>query len=329
MFPLIRTPKIVRITVRDILVIGIVLIVAFYAIPYIIPLFVPPAPPPPPEDYVGSISFTIYSRDSFITTNPRDVDLVLYRKVGEEYIGVLTGNGTASLTVDDKGRLYLALEDDANYVDVEMTKAGLGGYLEKTEFLDIDVDGYLEVVYTLHFTEENVKAPTGVTPSVNLVLYSFACDTALKFNSPSDITGIGTAPKDVWVNYQWIWGGSNRGIKVLRFYVYTNVTSEDEIRLVRVESVLGIFDRAKITFEGINKRWVIELPIVEANLWRALEVKYKEGMNPNFAYFNLLFRVDFDTSSAIEIKPAQEAIKPDHSTFVIKDPAEPVLLVKA
>jgi len=329
MYPSFRIPKIVRITVRDILVVGIVLILAFYAIPYIIPLFVPPAPPAPPKDYVGSISFTIYERDSFITTNPRDVDLVLYRKVGEEYIGILTGNGTASLTVDDRGRLYLSVEDSANYVDVEMTKTGLGGYYETHTFFDIDRDGYLEAVYTLHFTEENVRAPTGVTPSVNLVLYAFQCDTALKFNSPSDVTGIGTAPKDVWVNYKWVWGGVNRGIKLLRFYVYTNVTSEDEIRLVKVESVLGVFDRAKITFEGINKRWVIELPVTELDLWHALQVKYREGMSPDFAFWNLLFRVDFATSSAIEIKPAQEAIKPDHSTFVIKDPAEPVVLRQA
>lgn len=296
---------------------GLALILIWYLIPFVMPLFIPPAPVPPPGDFVGSVSLTTYTRDAFVTTDPRALDIAVHRLVGGEYIAILRGNGTVTLGPADRGRIYLSLEHASNYVDVEMTRRGLLPYFQRYELSDIDRDGYDEHVFTLWLNEENVRAPAGVTPSISLVCYAIEFDAALRFNSPADITGIGPDPESVWVLWHWVWSRPNVGARVVELHVYTNVTSEDEIRLVRVESALGTFGREAITFEPVNRRWVVRIP--------AELLKYQEGMSPHFAFFNCLFEVNFDASRAIEVRIETTIERPDWARMRIDDP---VLLVQ-
>jgi len=192
-------------------------------------------------------------------------------------------------------------------------------YIVGVSYEDVNGDGYPDHVFRLSFTTANVKAPAGVTPKIALFTYGIPLDSAIDFNSPADITGIGTAPKDVYVNWKLVWSAVDKGIKAIELYIYTNVTDETEIQLVQLASVFGTFDRTRITFEGVNKRWVIRIPVEVKDEPRALLLKYPEGANPDFAYFTAKFRLTFSTSNKIESKIFMRIIKPDHSYLDIDD----------
>jgi len=299
--------------------------IAFYEQIQILLGVKPPVPPPPirPEEFTGKLELSVKTRSVFEPETTLAITPRWYRELPTgvyEYLE--TGNVTLTLEAPDKGILYLHVSSSANYIDDLATLEANKFYLDPDEpllYIDINEDGYLDHVYKFFFNVENVKKEAGVTPLVTVRIYGIPYDTAIAWNTPSDLSGIGTAPTTVYVHWRLVWGGENRGIKILRLGVETNATDETEIKLAELRSIIGRFYWRKQIEELENKRWDINLALKEEYEPYAILVKYEEGMDPQFAYFSAVFEMNFETSTAFSVKIVADIIKPDGTIATISD----------
>jgi len=294
-------------------------------------LYVPVPPKVEGEPYIGPISVTAYTRDS-LTGGGATITPEFYRLVDGEYEKIISGNATINLLTGDKGTIYLVLESSSYYIDDSRVKDANKEYVRSVTYADADNDGYLEHIFKMYFTDEKgyrgyITAPAGATPSLVLYCYGINCDTGIDFNSPSDVSGIGTAPTHSYVTWKFVWSAADRGVKLVKLYVATNATSEDEIKLVQVDSVLGAFGVDKITWESANQRWVVDITVKEATEPYGKLLYYKTGENPDEEYFTCKFWTAFGaTTNAFTVTITAEAIKPDHTTLKFDDTVQ---LIKA
>jgi len=314
---------------RDVAIIFIVvglLVVALYPQLYQLvtkqPYGVPtPTPTPTPtlaEAYVGPVKFVCYTRNAFKTENALALTPSWYRKTETGWFSIGSGNMTVTLQTGDKGVLYLMPYAAANYVKDSLVKEANKEYITGVEYVDIDDDGYLEHMFKMVLTKDNVKSPAGTTPELSLIAYGIPFDSTLKWNTPSNITSIGTAPVDKYINWKMVWSAVDKGAKVLRLKFVTNATDNDEIDLVLLDSVLAKYGSDKIDWEGVNKQWVIDLDLEEESEAYAKLLEYKEGMNDAFAYFTAKIHCTFSTTNkCYYIDVTAISIKPDNSLYTV------------
>jgi len=305
--------------------IGLILLVLFY--PQIQEAIV--APPPPEVEvvppYSGPIKFTIYTRNSFKTASQLSLTCEWYRKTETGWFNIGSGNMTITLMPADEGVIYLRVYSSSNYVDDNLILGANSYYIKAVEYEDANGDGYLDHMFRLFLTEENVKAPQGVTPEISLIMYGMPLDGTAAFNSPSNILSIGTSPVDKYVNWKIVFSGDNKAIKAIELYIATNASDTTEINVVQVASVFGTFGADRITWEAVNKRWYIYLEEGRI-LSKEPEGKllaYKSGMNPDFAYFTVKIHCTFaSTGTAYYVTITMRIIKPDNSIRTITDKVE-------
>jgi len=269
------------------------------------PYFIKPPAPKAPTPWVGSLQLVVYTQTATTPRTTISITPQWYRYVADSWFNVGSGNMTVNLQVQDQGILYMVLESTSCYIDDELVKQANSAFLvpgEEVQYIDVDNDGYLEHVFKLKFTEENLGATIGqaTTPQAGIYAYGWIYDSGIAFNSPANQTGIGTSPTDVYINWKLSWSAQNRAIKVYQLYIVTNATTEDEIKVTQISSVLGTFSGTAIQWQETQQRWWVSqtaLGVTQEDEPHALFIQYPREQNPDFAYFNVKVHCDFVSAS--------------------------------
>ena len=278
-------------------------------------------PPPAPEviePYVGQVSAYVYTQSSFKPETLTGITAKWYRMIDTTYSYMGSGNMTLQLTKQDNGVVVIVPESSTAYIDDQLVLDGLAWASATLSYADVDNDGYLEHAFKMTLTEENIFAPTGQTPVMNVFIYGVPYDSSISLNSPSDVSGIGTGLKTVYVTWKLVWSDTDKGVKIGKIEIATNAT-DSQLKVIQLSSVLGTYSSDAMSFSTSDKTWTVDIGVTKVLEPYGILLKYAEGDNPDFAYFTFKFETNFSTEDAFYVTLKITIIEPDGSKTTLTD----------
>jgi len=199
---------------------------------------------------------------------------------------IMLGSGDQSieLTEQDYGFIYAVVEipsGQSYYVDFAETKLK-NARVVSVSYDDPDGDGYKEFVFK--FNMANIPKPASGNPTVYFYPYFIAYQKP-SINSPADITGIGTASVDKYIEWYVSFANEKKGYGIVKVEFEINTTDTSKIQLDRM-NIPGIGyltgDQFGTPIKGTNSlTWTYE---IGNNLFTANYIKYGANQLNKFEF---------------------------------------------
>lgn len=163
-----------------------------------------------------------------------DVIWVAMRGGSPQRLG--TDSQTIALIPQDYGIVWAIVKPVAGqeyYVDAASTVSKNAPYCIGSQYSDIDNDGYNEWSFKIDMSQ--TPAPQGVGNDRVLWFYPYFENYALmNLNSPDDITGIGTASVNSFINWQGSFSDINQAFAVSKIELVANTTDPSQVTITKL-----------------------------------------------------------------------------------------------
>jgi len=143
------------------------------------------------------------------------------------------GDATVELTNADQGYIYAVVEIPSGkdyYVDFAKTQLN-NPRVASVSYEDVDDDGYKEFVFQIDMS--NIPKPASGNPSVYFYPYLLAYQKPT-INSPSDISGIGTAAATEYVEWYLTFANEKKAYGIIKVEFSVNTTDTTKVQLSRM-----------------------------------------------------------------------------------------------
>lgn len=230
------------------------------------------------EVFYGTVTITVgesNALDSSASVSTTSDSYVAYHTKGQslseatksDFIGGSTFTvGTAkdiSIEKEDEGKLWVKAYTGTDYFLhlADTIEANPRIKSDAYKFIDVDNDNRLEVVFEIDLSD--ISEPLPVTkPTMDLTIMVIQEDTSVAFNSPADITSIGTGTKTGTIEWGITGCSEKYGFALARIYITQNRTNEDYmiVSAVDVEGI-DVFSGSAITYDSGSKTWSVDIDI--------------------------------------------------------------------
>jgi len=219
---------------------------------------------PTPAGVVGNFDMKqkIFDHFNVATSYTHGTDATVYWYVQRSGAWIRLGSGDVTIEVTEKdgGYVYAVVEPSSSkYVDFAMTK-GTQSRVEETRYFDIDGDGAKE--FAFKYSMANIAKPASGNPSTTFYAYLINQEapgsSGVYINSPLDITGIGTAQADKFVEWYLKFTNVERGVMVSRVELSINTTDTTKVQLLKLNIPgVGYMDGSKFAQDVLSSsiRW--------------------------------------------------------------------------
>ena len=147
-----------------------------------------------------------------------------------------TDSQTIALIPQDYGIVWAIVKPisgQAYYVDAASTVSKNAPYCLGSQYSDIDNDGYNEWSFKIDLSQ--TPAPQGVGNNRVLWFYPYFENYELMdLNSPADITGIGTAAVNSFVNWEGSFADVNSAFAVSKIEIIANTTDLSQLTITKL-----------------------------------------------------------------------------------------------
>ena len=194
------------------------------------------------------------------------------------------GDATVELTDADQGYIYAVVEIPSGkdyYVDFAKTQLN-NPRVASVSYEDVDDDGYKEFVFQIDMS--NIPKPASGNPSVYFYPYLLAYQKPT-INSPSDISGIGTAAATEYVEWYLTFANEKKAYGIIKVEFSVNTTDTTKVQLSRM-NIPGIGyltgDQFGTPYKGADSlTWTYE---IGSNLYEANYITYGTNQLNKFEF---------------------------------------------
>ncbi|MEM3875272.1 MAG: hypothetical protein QXU45_09110 [Candidatus Bathyarchaeia archaeon] len=234
------------------------------------------------------------------------------------------GQTTVELIEQDGGYLYAVVKPIAGqalYVDWSETKAK-NPRVESVSFEDVDNDGYKDFIFKLNMA--NIPKPATGNPKMLFYPYFLAYEKP-SINTPSDLTGCGTAKVIKYVEWYLYFTNPRKAFAISKIEITINTTDVTKVTIKSVAVPGGgtlSGDMLGAPLRGVNS--LTYTYTFGTNLYNALYLKYPANVLNKFYATNEL-ELDLESGDVLSYTITFTGITVDGSVTTITD----TVLIKA
>jgi hypothetical protein len=172
---------------------------------------------------------TLNFADSYSANSTYNVDWVAMRGGSPQLIG--TNSQNIELIPQDYGVVYAVVQPvGAYYVDAVNTVAKNAPYCVGSQYSDIENNGYNQWSFKMDLSQTPAPQGVGTYRQLNFYPYFYAY-APMSLNSPSDITGIGTASVTSFIDWQGSFSSVNTAFAITKVELVANTTDPSQLTI--------------------------------------------------------------------------------------------------